>query len=557
MLLVLSLGLLSGGCTSGGSRGGIAYAPAGAGSSQQSQDTGRTTGQLEAGTPPDGEGLDDFELIDPFELEEWNVVSFTDPRDQSVYDIIDGRVLIAFKNAPELPEVDPNYFDVEIPPNDPFYSESYPPLVGDPAVDAFIAAEDLMVYSEWQAIGGIAAVLPEGQTVADAVANWPSEYPDLIQCVDPDSLVSFFDFPQDDPNDDYFFAQWALSEDYPNSDFDIRMQDAWRGAGGYGTVDVVVAVLDTGVTYDLVDMQANSTPYGFGCGDKRTSTTFKYRYQGGGEPSPTWADWSSSNAEQIGHGTCVAGIISAAINNDPGYQEEDGRDTAGIALNPRYLPVEMKCKGQSSRSAEINAYAVVGCVKRIYRPSECGQCSVPFYNVEVVNCSFGAYPPNLLEIRRIDDLYKYMLFVCGAGNEGYGNKTTYPARLPFTMSVAAYDKLGKRAIEPGVWSSNWNWDTDIAAPGLWIRTPDVPGTNSYGHRLGWATDPYVSVGDFGGTSAAAPHVAGVAALVTSKYPSYSPLQVMGKIVGGRRYPLPDDDFTSHHIGGLDAYAALN
>jgi hypothetical protein len=148
-------------------------------------------------------GDDPIPTIDPFELEEWDIRPFTDPRTGETYDIIDGRVIVAFTNPPVLPEMDPNYFDTEILPTDPYYMQfTVPEISNDPAIQAFIAAENLTVYSEWNTVKGIGAVLPEGQTVEDAVANWPMEYAGLIEEVSPDRIVNSDAWPLDDPNDD-------------------------------------------------------------------------------------------------------------------------------------------------------------------------------------------------------------------------------------------------------------------------------------------------------------------------------------------------------------------
>lgn len=95
------------------------------------------------------------------EQDEWEIVSFTDPRDGTTYDIIDGRVLVAF------------YFPLD-----------------RPAADAFIAAKDLEVYSEWWEVAGVGVLLPAGVSVLDAVVDWPEQYPTLIESVDPDAVVT-------------------------------------------------------------------------------------------------------------------------------------------------------------------------------------------------------------------------------------------------------------------------------------------------------------------------------------------------------------------------------
>ena len=94
------------------------------------------------------------------EQDEWVIVPFTDPRDGTTYDIIDGRAIVAFR----LP-------------------------LDRPAADAFIAANDLEVYAEWWEVAGVGVLLPTGVGVLDAVTDWPQDYPELIESVDPDATV--------------------------------------------------------------------------------------------------------------------------------------------------------------------------------------------------------------------------------------------------------------------------------------------------------------------------------------------------------------------------------
>jgi len=480
------------------------------------------------------------EPIDPFELEEWNVVSFTDPRDQSVYDIIDGRVLIAFKNPPQLPQVDPNYFDVQRPPNDPYYAQPYPLLIGDPAVDAFIAAESLTVFSEWPAIKCMAVLLPPGQTVADAVANWPSEYPDLIEAVDPDALGGNCTDPNNPPNDDLFNDIWAENDQWAicengGSPFHIRAQAAWRQPGGYGRLEVVVAVVDTGVDTEVLDLQYNSTPWGCWVGENlKQATVFSPRANGGGAPHRIDENRSEDNAREIGHGTCVAGIISARMDNDGNHVYSDGDDTAGIAYRNWYFPLAMKFKMGYATSTQVNAFYAVACVKGFYNPNVYGPgANVPSYNIEVMNCSFYM-KGNSTAQRIVNDVGKYIVVVGAAGNNGSATNSDFPASHPRVMSVAAYDYIGHRSVW-GDDSSNYAPDTDICAPGSDIVTCDMLGFNDYGKKLGY------NVGQvnyyFKGTSAAAPHVAAVAALVISRWPSLTPTAAIQKITGSEVYDL--------------------
>lgn len=81
---------------------------------------------------------------------------FTDPRDGSEYDVLPGRVTIMLR------------IDLD-----------------DPRVDSLIAAESLDVAMCLPPLRIIGVYLPAGQSIEDAVLNWPGEYPEIIQTVEP------------------------------------------------------------------------------------------------------------------------------------------------------------------------------------------------------------------------------------------------------------------------------------------------------------------------------------------------------------------------------------
>jgi hypothetical protein len=100
-----------------------------------------------------------------------------------------------------------------------------------------------------------------------------------------------------------------------------------------------------------------------------------------------------------------------------------------------------------------------------------------------------------------------VLWVCAAGNEGKNVQFSVPARLSSiydnVVSVSAVDSQGKRALFGGTHSSNYGQAITVGAPG--INVPSLNPDGSYNNS-------------FGGTSAAAPYVTGVAGLVLSVNP---------------------------------------
>ncbi|MEZ5339301.1 MAG: S8 family serine peptidase [bacterium] len=495
------------------------------------------------------------------EEDEWDIVSFTDPRDSSVYDIIDDRVIIAFKNPPELPEEDPGYFEDELASNDTYYTSvtcTSPSLNQD--IADFIETEDLTVYAEWPEVNALAALLPTGQTVSDAVDNWPTEYSDIIDVVDPDQVgeTQSFSYP---PDDGYYANAWHTREKQFHG---INIELAWDHSppNGLGNDGIVVAIMDTGVQHGHADLTANSTAKGCNTGDNRSSTSFLSRSSGGGEPYGFLLERDVYHARNLGHGTCVAGIISAEINNDSG--DDDETRAFGIASEPKYFPIAIKMKGHEggakpSMSSTLNAFTAIGCVLGVYDKSTLYNAqlaaSTPHYYIRVANLSIGFEDGNEVAERHLDNLSRYILFVCSAGNDGQ-NSSLFPASYPRTMSIASYDPTGKRAVWSGTRSSNYG-GMDIAAPGTAIRTTDMKGSTPInGYPLGYDSSK-ASIDGFLGTSSSAPIVSAIAALIYSENPYWFSSQTISRIISTRD-ELPSDTGPGslQFVGQPDAYAAL-
>lgn len=329
---------------------------------------------------------------------------FTDPRDGMTNDIIDGRVIIAFKEPPDIPVMDPNYFDVQRDlETDPYYdSVVYHYFVAetavgltqvyDPEIAAFLAAENVEVYSEWPEVGGMGVLLPPGQTVLDAVLDWPSEYPGLIESADPDVLLESCDLPETMPNDDIYgefeeswhlFAdneatapQWWTPPDTPLiSPYSCDATSAWGpelAALGGG---VYIGIFDTGVDYGNPGLQENSALHGINTYDDGKYSSAKLRTQGGGEPWDDLMERSQAYASGLGHGTAVAGTACATAGDDFSGGH-DVHDVLGVAPAAKYLPFAIKAKGSGdeehgydatlSMSAILNAFSALGGIKGIY-----------------------------------------------------------------------------------------------------------------------------------------------------------------------------------------------
>ncbi|MCM1567226.1 MAG: S8 family serine peptidase [Dehalobacter sp.] len=184
-----------------------------------------------------------------------------------------------------------------------------------------------------------------------------------------------------------------------------------------------------------------------------------------------------SSVSSDSHGTHVAGIIAAEANS---------AGIKGVAPGVKIVPLKFIQDGTGYTSDAIEAIE--------YASS---------HGIKIINCSFGCSEENLA----LKDAMAQsaILFVCAAGNDA-SVSPVYPAafNLPNIISVAAINNTGNLAS-----FSSYGTNVDVAAPGVGILST-LPDGN-YG---------YIS-----GTSAAAPYVSGIAALIESAYPGLTPAQV--------------------------------
>ena len=327
------------------------------------------------------------------------------------------------------------------------------------------------------------------------------------------------------PNDTRFSEQWGFG----TSNASINVRPAWDKATGTG---VVVAVIDTGIT-NHADLNANILPgYDF------ISDAAMARDGGGRDSNPNdEGDWYGDNECQAGypgsnsswHGTHVAGTVAAVTNNSNGV--------AGTAFNAKVVPVRVlgKCGGYTSDIADAIVWASGGTVSGVpanANPAEVinlslgggGSCSTTYQNA--INGAVG----------------RGTTVVVAAGNSNTNVSSSVPANCPNVIAVAATTSAGARAS-----FSNYGTGIDISAPGQGILSTLNSGTTTPGSA---------SYASYNGTSMAAPHVAGVVALMQSVAPSpLSPAQVESIIKSTAR-PLPGACSGGCGAGIIDADAAV-
>ena len=191
--------------------------------------------------------------------------------------------------------------------------------------------------------------------------------------------------------------------------------------------------------------------------------------------------------DESGHGTHVAGIVAAAVGN--------GIGVAGVAPGVRVMVLRAGFTVSGSGYLEDDDIAAAA----VYAVDQ---------GADILNMSFG--DPVFSPV--IGDVVRYArstgcLVVAAVGNEG-NDEVFYPARMEEVVAVAAADDEGQPLA-----FSNWGYSVDIAAPGLAVHGP-VPG-GGYAERSG--------------TSMAAAHVSGVAAVAWSRQPQLTAVQVRGAL----------------------------
>jgi thermitase len=209
-------------------------------------------------------------------------------------------------------------------------------------------------------------------------------------------------------------------------------------------------------------------------------------------------DWVDGGApdDANGHGTHVAGTIAAIADNGVGL--------AGLAPASKVVPLRVlddAGKGFASDVAAAFAYAGARGL-RIVNASLAGQYS------DLVAQAIASSPRTL--------------FVVAAGNDGMdvaGDADAFPCRLAYAnvVCVGASDNQD----EPATFSNFSTASVDLFAPGVSI----------------WSTLPSNDYGRLSGTSMAAPHVAGAAALALAANPVVSTAQLRTALLETVDHPL--------------------
>ncbi|MGD0783384.1 MAG: S8 family peptidase, partial [Candidatus Aminicenantales bacterium] len=253
-----------------------------------------------------------------------------------------------------------------------------------------------------------------------------------------------------------------------------------------GLADVLVAVVDSGV-----DM---------------THPDLKNKIQNSGKD---FINNDNDATDDFWHGTFVAGIVGA--------QNDNGEGIAGVAWNCKILPVKVLDKNGIGPTDVVAA----------------GILWAADNGAAVINLSLGAETGTETLRAALKYAYDKGVVIVAAAGDANGN-VYYPAAYDtYVLSVAATDYNDNRAA-----FSNFGARIDVAAPGVRILST-VPTWYFGPDQLPYAFQD--------GTSFAAPHVSGLAALIKSVKPWLTPVQIMDII----RYSA--DDVNASQYPGQDEY----
>ncbi len=315
------------------------------------------------------------------------------------------------------------------------------------------------------------------------------------------------------PDDSLYFSQWAHantgqatvygSDDHvgtPDCDTDTDL--AWDYSVGATTI--TIAIVDTGVDYTHPEFDGRIVP------------------------GHDFVNDDADAMDDIGHGTCCAGIAAANTNDDAGI--------AGVAWLPRIMPVKT-----------FNAQGGM--------PNWCADGIVwaVDHGADILSCSWGS--PTDWSLIRDAVAYAYgegVPLFCAAGNANQP-ALNYPAALTqYTIPVGAMSPCNERKSPQSCdgetwWGSNY---TNLAflCPGVRMHAPDIVGPGGYAPGDYWH--------EMGGTSGATPHAAGIGAPVLALNPALTPAQLEGRLAASAQDMGPVGYDSEHGYGRLNAHLAV-
>ena len=332
------------------------------------------------------------------------------------------------------------------------------------------------------------------------------------------------------PDDPSFSQQWALRNygfyvgDYISTpDADIKANQAWEIT--LGDPNVIVALTDTGVDQAHPDL-ANSiyTNPGEIAGNGIDDDHNGYIDDVHGF---NVADQNGDTSDIVGHGTQMAGVIAAGINNGIGISGVCESKILPVRFFKRYGPAPEQTDATVADAAKAIIYSITA-------------------GATIINASWRTLltPDDVTPdaAKALADAVNAandagVLLICTAGNEGFNldYSNIYPAsyRLPNEIVAAASnpnDEIWHPPDNPYQILTGFGPNTvHLAAPGVAVLTTQAHG-NCGACSQDANPDKWYTIAS--GTSLSAAFVSGVAALVKSRYPNETAVITKQRILAG-------------------------
>lgn len=376
-------------------------------------------------------------------------------------------------------------------------------LLGDLDVKS---VEQLFKGSKWHTI-----LLEDGVDTEDAVKYLHKL--DVFETVD-------YDYVMKSDGDTVDISGNTYAEDLTYLDT-MGVKNGWEHNANNkkypgGSADVVIAIIDTGVDYNHIDLRNNiwvnsAEIPGNGIDDDGNGYV---------DDVNGWNCVGDNNdpMDDNGHGTHVAGI-AAAENNKTG--------TVGVAYNCKIM-----CLKAGNSSGYFNNSDIAEAIQYAY-----------MNGASVINMSFGGSSISIAVEDALMDAYNQCVLVAAAGNDSLCNNLGCPVHAPLGQVGVSYPAALPYVI--GVMSCNANGTTRSA----FSNFDHAPyGTVEYevyacGEQIPstWPNNKYATLS---GTSMACPVVAGIAAVLRSTYPDrevYSNKYIQSQIVNtGTKHAFVDE-----------------
>ena len=346
----------------------------------------------------------------------------------------------------------------------------YADTVSETEAESHIESLGSHVIVKQRTPGYYTIAVPEGSNIFEMISRLNES--DLVLFAEA-SEIGFNDAQNQKPDDARFDELWGLDNTGQVVEgitgklgADIRALDAWKVTKGDS--DVIVVVIDTGMDMSHEDLAGNLVP--------RNGEDWDFASSDG---SPDDADT---------HGTHVCGTAAAISNN--------GKGISGVAPGCRIIPLRINLTaGMNANRADAINFASQ---KALSSPAQ----------KYVLNCSWRASGNFSAILFAIDTaVARGALVVFAAGNAGRDmdvQTPQFPGVHPNAICVAALDSSDTRAS-----FSNVGSQVDVSAPGVSILSSVPPSAYDFSN----------------GTSMAAPHVAGVCALIWSANKNLSNIEV--------------------------------